>query len=98
MNLPVILRPEAEQDLVSAQAWYEQQRSDLGTEFLARVSEALDQIAARPETHGIVWLDVRFCRLRRFPYVIYYRVLAERIEVLAVLHGSRDPTVWQSRA
>ncbi|HEV3260659.1 MAG TPA: type II toxin-antitoxin system RelE/ParE family toxin [Gemmataceae bacterium] len=98
MTLPVILRPEAEQDLGSAEAWYEQQRTGLGAAFLARVSVALDQIAAMPELYGIIWHDVRFCRLRRFPYVVYYRALADRVEVLAVLHGNRDPSVWQSRA
>jgi hypothetical protein len=25
-------------------------------------------------------------------------VLPDRIEVLAVLHGSRDPRIWQGRA
>jgi hypothetical protein len=69
MSAPVILRPEAEQDLVSAHAWYEPQRSDLGTEFLAQPSIALDRIAASPRTYAVVWLDVRFCRLRRFPLV-----------------------------
>ncbi|MCI0461367.1 MAG: type II toxin-antitoxin system RelE/ParE family toxin [Gemmataceae bacterium] len=89
MSLPVLLRPEAEQDVESARDWYEQQQAGLGQAFLDRLSEALD---------GIVWQDVRACRLSRFPFVVYYRVLADRIEVLAVLHGSRDPAVWQGRA
>lgn len=46
----------------------------------------------------MVWKDVRFCRTRRFPYVVYYRVKADRVEVLAVLHGRRDPADWKRRA
>jgi hypothetical protein len=42
--------------------------------------------------------DVRAVRLRRFPFVVYYVVLADRAEVLAVMHGSRDESAWQSRA
>ena len=39
----------------------------------------------------MVLRDVRRGKLRRFPYVVYYRVLTDRIEVIGILHGSRDP-------
>ena len=48
--------------------------------------------------YAATFRGVRPAKLRRFPYVVYYRVLADRIEVLAVLHGSRDPRIWQGRA
>jgi len=50
-----------------------------------------------PEIHGIVWRNVRAARLRRFTYVVYYRVHEDRLEVLAVVQGNRDTAVWQSR-
>jgi plasmid stabilization system protein ParE len=28
---------------------------------------------------------------------VYYRVFTDRVEVIAVLHGSRHPQVWQDR-
>lgn len=97
MSLPVILRPEAEDDVISAHDWYEQRKDGLGQAFLARLSTVLDRIGASPALHAIVWEDVRSSRLRQFPFIVYYRVLADQIEVLAVLHGSRDPAVWRSR-
>jgi plasmid stabilization system protein ParE len=51
-----------------------------------------------PELHGKVWEDVRAARLKQFRYIVYFIVLEDRIEVLAVLHGARDPSAWQSRA
>ena len=98
MSRPVILRPEACRDVESARDGYEALRAGLGQDSLDRVSEALGRVGAMPEMYGPVWQDVRAGRLRRFPYVVYYRVLADRVEVLAVLHGSRDPSVWQRRA
>ena len=94
MKFPVVLRPKAEQDLFSARDWYDRQRAGLGDEFAAQVSATLDRLAAMPESFAVKWQDVRSCRLRRFPYVIYYRALADQVEVLAVLHGSRDPSAW----
>jgi hypothetical protein len=50
-----------------------------------------------PELYGIVWHDVRAARLKRFRHVVYYVVFPDRLEVLAVMHGARDASAWQSR-
>lgn len=97
MNLPLYLRPEAEADVVSAQDWYERQRSSLGDEFVQELANTFDRIIQMPEMYAVAWEDVRSCRLRRFPYIIYYRILHDRIEVLAVLHANRDPSLGRSR-
>jgi len=97
MSLPVVLRPEAEEDLYEAHAWYERQQSGLGGRFIDQVSAAFDRLSERPGMYALVWEDVHTCRLHTFPYLIYYRVLTDRIEVLAVLHGSREPTTWRDR-
>jgi hypothetical protein len=51
-----------------------------------------------PEMFGVVWQDVRAARLKKFPFMVYYVVFADRVEVLAVMHGARDASVWQARA
>ncbi len=98
MSLPVIVRPEAQADLLAARRWYEEQRSGLGEAFVDCVEEVLARIAQMPEFYEVALRGVRRGKMRRFPYVVYYRVLADRIEVIAVLHGSRNPAVWQDRA
>jgi plasmid stabilization system protein ParE len=98
MSLPVVLRPEASWDAEEARDYLETQRAGLGQAFLDRLNEALTQIGAMPELYGIVWRNVRAARLRQFTYVVYYRVHDDRVEVLAVMHGSRRASAWQSRA
>ena len=97
MSLPVILRHEAEVDFQEARDQLEAVRVGLGAQFLARVREVLARIEKMPELHGKVWQDVRAARLKQFRYIVYFIVLADRVEVLAVLHGARDPSSWQSR-
>ena len=97
MSLPVILRHEAEADVQAARDQLEAVRVGLGTQVLARVREVLARIEKMPELHGKVWQDVRAARLKQFRYIVYFIVLADRVEVLAVLHGARDPSSWQSR-
>ncbi|WP_088257820.1 type II toxin-antitoxin system RelE/ParE family toxin [Fimbriiglobus ruber] len=98
MSLPVILRSAADADIQAAYDEFEQAQAGLGNRFVARVREMLERIEAMPDMYGKVWQDVRAARLRKFRQVVYYVVFADRVEVLAVLHGSQDASVWQSRA
>ncbi len=96
MKMPVVLRSEAAIDLLVARDWYDQQSDGLGDLFSAQASAVFDRVGAMPELFALIARDIRACRLQRFPYVVYYRVLVDRVEVLAVLHGSRDPSAWRS--
>lgn len=97
MNPPVILSPAADREFEAAAAWYEQE-AGLGEAFVERVQEALDRIGPIPEAHATVYRDIRRVRVRRFPNSVYYRVLPDRVDVIAISHDKRDPRVWQSRA
>jgi toxin ParE1/3/4 len=35
--------------------------------------------------------------LQRFPYVVFYREVDDRVEVIAVAHGAREPGYWRNR-
>jgi len=98
MSLPVVLRPEASRDVEETRDYLEAQKPGLGQAFLDRLNETLARIGAMPATYGVVWRNVRAARLRQFTYVTYYRVHSDRVEVLAVMHGSRASSVWKRRS
>ncbi len=98
MSLPVVLRVEAEQEFDEAFDWYDAQKAGLGAEFAEEVQRVFDRIAANPLIHQTVFSDIRRGVVRRFPYTVLYRVHADRVEILAVFHSRRDPSVWQARA
>jgi len=97
MNLPVILSPAADREFEAAAAWYEQE-AHLGERFVEQVQEAPDRIGQMPELHALVYQNIRRVRVQRFPYNVFYRILGDRVEVVAVFHNKRDPKIWQSRA
>ncbi len=35
--------------------------------------------------------------MSKFPFGVHYRINENKIEVLAVLHTSQNPRVWESR-
>lgn len=83
-------RPEAEEDLRLAIAWYEEQREGLGDELLEDVGETIERIERLPESYRLVHGEFRRALLRQFPYAIYFRVRTA-LEVFAVFHARRDP-------
>ena len=98
MTHPLIIRPDAEQDMAEGRDWYEGQREGLGAEFLTAIDAVFDRIRETPELYAPEYRAVRRAGLGRFPYIVYYRIVADVIEVIAVQHGSRNPRRWRSRA
>jgi plasmid stabilization system protein ParE len=98
VNLPVVLRDEAQAEFDAAFDYYEGQQAGLGVDFAARVQQVFNRIAANPRLHATVFADIRKALVSRFPYCVFYRSDATRVEVIAVFHTSRDPSIWQGRA
>lgn len=98
MSVPVVIRPDADSDLESALLWYSRQRAGLGAVFANRVAATIDRVSETPALYGEVAPGVRGAPVRRHPHVVYYRVFPDRVEVIAVLHGTRDPDGWRSRS
>jgi plasmid stabilization system protein ParE len=82
MSRKVVFRPEAEGDLLEAHDWYEEQQVGMGAEFSDALEKTITRIETMPEMYAIVLRGVRRAKLRRFPYLIYYRLLDDRIEVM----------------
>jgi plasmid stabilization system protein ParE len=98
VTLPLSFHPVVRDEIDDAWNWYEQRRPGLGSDLLDEVLRVLAAITANPARYGFADGDIREGLLTRFPFAIYYRVLADRIRVLAVYHASRNPSGWRSRA
>jgi plasmid stabilization system protein ParE len=97
MSWDLAFHPDVEEEVREAYQWYEGRQAGLGDDFLAALEAAYARFQATPEQHQIIEQDIRHSRLRRFPYAVYYRILTDRVEVIAVHHASRDPDRWRSR-
>jgi plasmid stabilization system protein ParE len=97
MSQRLRIRCEAEIDIADAAAWYEEQRSGLGHEFLDEISQCMSRIAEQPEMNPVLYRSTRRALTRRFPFGVFYCIEEEYIVVLAVMHGSRDPQRWKHR-
>jgi plasmid stabilization system protein ParE len=90
--------PEAKDEFDHAANWYEGKRAGLGEDFIDRVQEQLQHIAANPKIHAAGYRGVRKAVVARFPYVVLYREDDSGVLVISIFHTSRDPQIWQVRA
>lgn len=97
MSFEVQIRQAAEADIAEAQLWYESRRRGLGDEFYAEISGLIDILAERPFIYQTSYRDTRRAIVRRFPYLIWYRVLSQTVTVLACTHGRQSPKKTASR-
>jgi toxin ParE1/3/4 len=97
VSLPLEFHPSVQRDVGASWSWYEQKRPGLGAKFLEAVSFVLGEITDNPAKYGFADADIREGLLTSFPFAVYYRLLSDRIRVLAVYHTSRNPSGWQSR-
>jgi toxin ParE1/3/4 len=95
---PVRFHREAEREIDEAAAYYEERREGLAREFISEVGYATAFIQEFPSAGALYKkTQFRFHVLRRFPYVLYYMELPDRIWVAAVAHGKRRPGYWKKR-
>lgn len=97
MGLRVVARDEAEADIAEAALWDERQRAGLGREFIGGVDACFALLAQQPKVFPLVHRSARRGLLRKFPYLVIYRVFPEFISVVAVMHKRRNPRGWTSR-
>jgi plasmid stabilization system protein ParE len=88
----------ARREYDSAIRWYARQSTQAARGFENEVNRALQLIAANPNGWPVFQAPDRFFRLRRYSYVLYYRIVDPTLVlVMAVAHTSRRPGYWRRR-
>ena len=93
----LIIQLQATQEADEAARWYEDQFPGLGVEFILELDAALHRVKSNPDIYHPVYEGLRRVLIRRFPYTAYFVAEADTVLVVAILHQSRKPDVWQSR-
>lgn len=95
--LPIEFLPGARRDYDESFDWYAARSSEAAVRFCDAVDSALARLAADPmrfagpdETH-------RECPVKTFPFRIVYRLIEDRVLIVAVAHAKRRPGYWSDR-
>ena len=82
---------QAADDLVAGYRFYEAQRSGLGDYFLDNLYGDIESLHLYAGIHRRVWKRYHRLLSKRFPFAVFYTLVAEEIRVHAVLDCRRDP-------
>jgi toxin ParE1/3/4 len=97
LQLTIQYHPDAVTEMAEAALFYEDRQTGLGERLLNAIEEALEVI----KTHPTMWRaderGRRKYRVKRFPYLLIYKVTQQTIVILAIAHTSRKPGYWESR-
>ena len=88
----------AAQEYRFAKSWYRERDASVAGRFRDAVDSAMSRIAAAADSHPVYVEDIRWVRVRRFPYVlVFVRESSDSLLVLAVAHAKRRPGYGRRR-
>jgi plasmid stabilization system protein ParE len=93
----LILLLQADLDIQSAFARYENYQSGRGEVFMRHLDAALTLLREHPEIAPIYAGPYRRMLIRDFPYGVFYQVQANRIIVTAILNLKQSPQSIQQK-
>jgi len=92
------VKEEADADISESYSWYEDQKPGLGDTFLEELEEYFEVLCKNPEAFQIKnRKNNRLAPLKKFPFVIIYKIEHSNIVIFAVYHTSRNPKNWKKR-
>lgn len=101
MSKPIVLLPRAERDITDTTDAYRGQGGEaLAAKWVQSLSAALRHVAAYAASGSPRYADVlaipglRFWRVRRFPYLVFYVDRVAQADIWRVLHAHRDLPAW----
>ena len=99
MGNPLIVEfhSEARSEADASFANYMERNRSVAELFYLELEAALKQIQDNYECWPAYLHGTRRYLLKRFPFVIVYRVGESKIEIVAVAHGRRKPGYWTAR-
>ena len=87
----------AQEDIQTIADYYSDISNFLTERFLQELKFNLESLKSFPKSHQIKYKQIRVSFVKGFPYGIYYKIYDKEIRVIAVVHTSRNPTVWKGR-
>ncbi len=92
------IHPEAAQETAEAALFYKRRDAEVSRRFRTEVYAAIERARSQPMVYRLFEDDLRKVRVERFPYSVIFRVADnDSLQVLAVVHGSREPGYWKHR-
>lgn len=89
--------PDAELELNASIDYYEECKTNLGSEFAYEVHKTIQRILAFPVAWQKLDKDIKRCLTNRFPFGVVYYQRGNEIIILAIMQLNKKPGYWKDR-
>jgi len=93
MAYNLIIKPEAEIELIEILDWYEKIDSSLGLKFYKELGRQLMRIEENPYLFQKKYKDFRVIYTEKFNYGIHFTIAINTVYIHAILHTKRLPRI-----
>ena len=93
----IVFHPSAAAEAEAAFNWYHERSLIAARAFILELNQAVEKVSAAPESWPPYENNLRKYVFPRFPFILFYRILNQEIQIIAVAHAKRRPGYWKSR-
>jgi plasmid stabilization system protein ParE len=97
MPLPVEFHPEADEELAASFNWYREKSREAAQHFLDEARMVRQLMEEYPQAGARYLHGTRKLVFHSLPFLLVYRPLRQRLQIIAVAHTSRKPGYWRHR-
>lgn len=98
MTRNIRVRAAAERDVEELYYWFENQTPGLGRRFVEELDAVYNMLEESPLIHAKIYRNTRRAMLKKFPVGVFYVETKTLVQIIAVNHLARNPSVWQRRS
>jgi hypothetical protein len=99
MKYKILIDEEALSDIQEATNWYNEQLQGLGSRFQKQTKLQINSLKTDADIYTNRYADVRCMLIQKFPFMVHYTIdnINFTVNIIAVLHTSRNPKIWEER-
>lgn len=92
----LIIEDRAIDDIQDVINYYDLILAGLGLKFKNQAISEMRLLVFNPNKFRISYSDVRVFQLKKYPYLIHYRVseTSKTVNIVSIFHTSRNPNIW----
>ena len=96
-KLPLRFHPEVADEIRKAKDWYGQRSEAVKGQLVSALRRAFQQLG-NDASAGVNYLHgTRRLRLKKFPFILVYRIKGGATDIVALAHTKRRPGYWRQR-
>jgi len=94
--LTILYFDEVKTDIAEAKDWYKNQKPGLEKDFAREVKRSILRLQKNPIGYEVKYKSVRTAFTDVFPYAVHFYIdePGEQLVIIAVVHQSRNPAVY----